>query len=105
MEGDEKNLKRFCQTADGKSLSETIDRIDHDQHEFDYSIYEQNMMPIENYKGRFTLKDAGDEQTEITWSSSFDVAEENFLAVAESLAGFYQMGFEGLEKVAKMKAT
>ena len=100
LEGEGENLKRYCTTADGKSLSETIDRIDHDRHEFDYSIYEQNMMPVENYQGRFALNEVGESQTEITWSATFDVSESDYPMIAESLEGFYEMGFEGLERLA-----
>ena len=100
LEGEGENAKRYCETADGKSLSETIFRIDHANHEFEYSIDKQNMMPLEQYKGKYVLSSTSDGKTEITWSSTFYIAEADFPTIAENMKGLYQMGFEGMEKLA-----
>lgn len=101
LDGAGEKSKRFCETADGKYLKETIDRIDHENLEFEYSIYEQNMMPLTDYKGKYSLKNAGEEKTEITWSSVFETEEDLFPAIEAALSDLYQMGFEGLENLAK----
>jgi uncharacterized protein YndB with AHSA1/START domain len=105
LEGEGENAKRFCETADGKYLKETIDRVDHENFIFEYTIYEQNMMPLSNYKGKYEVKDLGNGKTEITWSSVFDTEEDHFPAIEEGLEGLYQMGFDGLEKLAKAEAV
>ena len=105
LEGAGSILRRYCETVDGKKLSETIDRIDEKNYSFEYSIYAQNMMPLQNYKGKFQLQAAAAGKTNITWSASFDIAEEDFPAVEENLKGLYQMGFDGLEKLALQEAA
>ena len=101
LEGEGENAKRFCETADGKHLKETIDRIDHDNFVFEYTIIKQNMMPITNYRGKYEVLNLEDGKTQVTWSSTFEVDEADLQAVEESLAGLYHIGFEGLENLGK----
>ena len=100
LEGEGDQMKRFCETADGKSLKETIDNIDHENHIFQYSIYEQNMLPVENYKGKMQVKSVEDGKTSITWTSVFEINEDHYPVVAESLEGLFKMAFDGIEKLA-----
>ena len=92
---------RYCETADGNLLKETIDLVDHDNHIFAYTIVEQDMMPLTDYQGKFGLKSTTTGKTEVTWSATFLIEEEHYPEIAEGLSGLYQLGFDGLETVAK----
>ena len=105
LEGEGENAKRYCETSDGKQLKETIDRIDHENFVFEYTIVEQNMMPISNYRGKYEVLKLENGKTQITWSSTFEVEEANLPAVEQGLTGLYQMGFEGLESLAKRQVA
>ena len=105
LEGEGEGAKRFCETADGKYLKETVDKVDHERFVFEYTIYEQNMMPLSNYKGKYQVKKLGRDKTEITWSAVFETEEVHYPEIAQGLTGLYQMGFDGLEKLARTDAS
>ncbi|MDX1636615.1 MAG: SRPBCC family protein [Balneolaceae bacterium] len=83
--------------ADGGEVTEQLLNLDDRDYELTYSILE-SPMPIDNYTGTMKLEASGDQQTEFTWSSTFEVPEEHADEIREALEGLYQLGLEGLKK-------
>lgn len=96
LEGD----NRICSTAQG-DLKETILKIDDENKVFQYSIDEQQLLPIQNAVGTMTVQ-ADNKKTTLLWDLSFDIEDENNLGmVTEVVEGMYQAGANGLETISQ----
>lgn len=91
--------KRTCVTADGKTLQETIIRVDDMNREFIYRIDKQEMMPITNITNKLQVSSGMD--TTIKWTAEFDIADESmFPMVEQGLKDLFGIGIQGLEAAA-----
>lgn len=99
VSGEGVGAKRICNFADGSGkVFETIETIDSENRIFQYSVQDVPM-PIANALGTISLRDLGDEGTEVTWSLKFQVAAEMEEDMKQTIVGFYEDGIQGLERV------
>ncbi|MCI0694811.1 SRPBCC family protein [candidate division KSB1 bacterium] len=99
FEGTGAGAKRVCTTADGATLYERIEAVDHEKRIFQYSIAEPPM-PIKNLLGTMQVI-AGDNgnESQVDWSATFEVEEAHAAEMIAMLEGIYSEGITGLEKL------
>lgn len=99
FEGIGAGAKRICTTADGATLHERIEAIDHANRVFQYAVPEPPM-PIKNLLGTMkVLAINGGNESQVDWSATFEVDEANEAEMIAMLEGIYSQGIQGLEKV------
>lgn len=96
VQGQGVGAKRVCELANGVTLVEKVERIDDVGKVFQYSIAEAPL-PIKNYLGTVTVRDAGGGKSEITWSATFDVTADHRTEMVDMLNGAFADGLKGLE--------
>lgn len=92
--------KRVCYTPQGE-LKETIEVIDERQKIFQYRIYEQRMLPIQDIVGtiQVTTSDVG--ETTVRWKAEFEALDSaNVDEVKQTMRQLYRQAIEGLNKKA-----
>ena len=99
VSGEGVGAKRVCNFADGSGkVYETIETLNHEEKVFQYSVQDVPM-PISNPLGTIAVKEAGAGKTEVTWSLKFEVSPEMEEEMKTAIAGFYEDGILGLERV------
>lgn len=88
---------RTLTLQDGGEVTEKLESLDNEQRVLNYSIV-HSPMPISNYTGTMLVEEAGDNQSEFTWSSTFEVSEDAENEIKDVLEGLYSLGVEGLRK-------
>lgn len=74
--GEGEGAKRICTTADGKTLEESITRIDHKNRIIEYVIDKHDMeMPIKNIHGIMLVKERNGKAL-IDWTVEFELMQE-----------------------------
>ncbi|WP_373523438.1 SRPBCC family protein [Aquiflexum sp.] len=90
--------KRICVTKKGE-MNETILKIDNENHEFQYSIDSQPLLPIEDVVGTMKVKENSG-QTILQWDLEFNLNDESlFEMVKQAVQGMYEAGAVGLETI------
>ncbi|SMB99486.1 conserved hypothetical protein [Hymenobacter roseosalivarius DSM 11622] len=92
--------QRICSTAQGE-MHETILRVDHDHHLFQYAIDQQPLLPVENFVGTMQVRPHG-EHTLLLWDGEFTLPDESqFPMVKQALEDLYAAGAQGLERISQ----
>lgn len=102
VEGQGVGAKRVCELANGVTLFERVEQIDDGGKIFKYSITE-SPLPISNYLGTVTVRDAGRGGAEIIWSARFDVPDQQRDELVGMLNSAFADGIQGLERDLKAR--
>lgn len=99
FEGEGAGATRVCTTADGLTLNERIEKVDHTNRIFEYSIPEAPI-PVQNLHGTMKVHETADNDvSEIEWSATFQVEEAHEAEIRGMLEAIYNEGIEGLERL------
>ena len=95
------DLKRRCTSVDGKTLEESIVKIDKTYKVFVYTVDRHNLeIPIQNIRGIMRVKKS-DEKTVVDWTVHFELTEQidkQMLAqIQEGMVESMRMGIRGIE--------
>jgi hypothetical protein len=97
LEGEGIGAKRSCFLPDDSEIKETLDKVDHNTMDLQYSI-QSGPFPISGYVSDVSVKPVSDSSCEIFWTSEFNVNEgapvEDMTGLFE---GFYNTMIENLE--------
>ncbi|MBI3195637.1 MAG: SRPBCC family protein [Ignavibacteriae bacterium] len=88
--------KRICGTEAGE-FTENIEKVDYQNRIFQYSIPEQNMIPVKNIFGTMKVNNLGNGKSSVEWSATFDVEENKETEAKEMFKGSWTMGIKGIE--------
>jgi len=103
VQGQGVGATRVCELANGVTLFEKVEQIDDAGKVFKYSITD-SPLPIRNYLGMVTVRDGGSGKSEITWSATFDVADDQRGEMVGMLTGAFTDGIKGLERDLTVRA-
>ena len=99
FEGTGAGAKRVCTTADGMTINERIDAIDHENRVFRYTVPEPPM-PVKNLSGTMKVFDSDNgKEAQVVWSATFDVEESQEAEMRAMLESIYSEGISGLERL------
>ena len=82
----------------GAEVQERLEAIDDQGRTLSYSIV-SSPLPIENFLSTIQVAAASDDECEVTWSSTFEVAPTDEAEMKALVEGVYTAGFEGLKKL------
>ena len=85
-------------TADAGVIVERLESLDEQSKTLSYSFVD-SPIPISGYLATMQVRDTGDGQCEVTWSSVFEPAGITEAEAKELIEGAYSMGFDGLRKL------
>lgn len=95
MEGSGIGATRRLNLPDGGQFYERLVSLDDESRTLKYQVL-ASPLPVENYIGTVTVKDAGGGKARVTWSASFDVTPDQEAAMVEMFNGAYASGIDGL---------
>ncbi|MFQ5589438.1 MAG: SRPBCC family protein [Nitrospiria bacterium] len=99
FEGSGAGATRVCTTADGLTLNERIEKVDHTNRVFEYSIPEAPL-PVQDLFGTMKVHETADSSiSEIEWSATFGVEEVHEAEIVGMLKTIYTEGIDGLERL------
>lgn len=95
---EEEGSVRRLSLAGGGTIVEKLVRLDDKERVYSYSIID-SPLPVANYVATISVKDNGEGNTTVEWSSEFEAegAAEN--EAMDVIAGIYQAGFDNLKKM------
>ncbi len=82
----------------GAEVQERLEALDDQGRTLSYSIV-SSPLPIENFLSTIQVAAASDDECEVTWSSTFEVAPTDEAEMKALVEGVYTAGFEGLKKL------
>jgi mxaD protein len=102
--------ERLLTLKGGGTIKEKLLAFNDSGHSFKYSILE-GVLPVSDYTSTFTVKAAGKDKTEVTWSGEFKRKntgdkpgeKENDKAATDTISGVYQSGLDNLKKLVEAK--
>ena len=103
VSGEGVGASRICNTEAGP-IYERIETIDHENRIFQYSISEQNLMPVENFLGTMKVEEEG-EGSVVEWTAEFTVAAEAEAEVQANIRQLYVTGVEGIADLHRLQAV
>ena len=95
LEGRGVGAYRLCVTEAG-IIREVIDRIDHIEQVFEYSITEQSVLPFKNFKGMIKIAEIESVQTEVHWRARYDILSCYEATTREAIGGMFEEAIQGL---------
>jgi hypothetical protein len=98
MEGSGVGAIRTITTGDGAVIVERCDKMDEATYTHVYSIVESPLQ-LDNYVATVQLKEMGESQCELTWSSVFDPKGDAEKDLIELIDGAYQQAFDGIKSI------
>jgi uncharacterized protein YndB with AHSA1/START domain len=95
---EEEGSMRRLSLAGGGTIVEKLVKLDDKERVYSYSIID-SPLPVTNYEATIRVKDDGEGNTTLEWSSEFEAegAAEN--EAMDVIAGIYQAGFDNLKKM------
>ncbi len=95
---EEEGSMRRLSLAGGGTIIEKLVKLDDNERVYSYSIID-SPLPVKNYEATIRVKDDGEGNTTLEWSSEFEAegAAEN--EAMDVIAGIYQAGFDNLKKM------
>jgi len=100
LEGRGAGAYRICTTANGV-IKEVIDKIEHQERLFEYSIIEQSVMPFLNFKGTIRVVDMNGEFTEIQWKGVYNISECFEKQMKVQLQEMFEQAIQGLQRFSR----
>ena len=98
MAGEGVGAVRTVTLEGGAEVQERLEALDDGARSLSYAIV-SSPLPIENYLSTIQVSAASDDECEVAWSSTFDVAPADEAEMKTLVAGVYTAGFEGLKKL------
>lgn len=94
----EEGSMRHLSLAGGGTIIEKLVKTDDHEKVYSYSIID-SPLPVSNYTATISVKDDGEGNSTVEWSSEFEAkgAAEN--EAMDVIAGIYQAGFDNLKKM------
>ncbi|MEQ8365052.1 MAG: SRPBCC family protein [Cyclobacteriaceae bacterium] len=92
--------KRHCIMPDNTEIREELESLNHNIMELRYSIL-SSPFPIKNYKGLMQVKSLGEQLSEVSWSSEFELNGASESDVKPVFEGFYNASISSLEDLLK----
>jgi len=95
---EEEGSMRRLSLAGGGTIVEKLVKLDDKERIYSYSIID-SPLPVTNYEATIRVKNDGEGNTTVEWSSEFEAegAAEN--EAMNVIAGIYQAGFDNLKKM------
>ena len=95
---EEEGSMRRLSLAGGGTIVEKLVSVDDKERVYSYSIID-SPLPVTNYEATIRVKDDGEGNTSVEWSSEFEAegAPEN--EAMDVIAGIYQAGLDNLKKM------
>jgi len=95
---EEEGSMRRLSLAGGGTIVEKLVSVDDKERVYSYLIID-SPLPVTNYEATIRVKDDGEGNTSVEWSSEFEAegAPEN--EAMDVIAGIYQAGFDNLKKM------
>ena len=98
-EGQGVGMKRSCFLPDDAEIKETLDKLDNETMDLQYSI-QSGPCPVTGYVSDVSVKTVGEGKCEISWSAQFNVNEGAPVDEMEGLfKGFYVTIIDSLESL------
>lgn len=98
-EGEGEGMKRSCYLPDDAEIKETLDKLNHNTMDLQYSI-QSGPFPVSGFVSDVSVKSVEDGKCEISWSAQFDVNEGAPIEEMEGLfKGFYVTIIDSLESL------
>lgn len=98
IEGSGIGAVRTLTLQDGGKVKERLEEIDHEKTTLKYSMLD-SPMPVANYTGTMQVRELGNNKSEFTWSSEFEVTQGSEKEIKEAMEGLYSLGVDGLNKL------
>jgi len=98
MVGEGVGAVRTVTLEGGAEVQERLEALDDAERSLSYSIV-SSPLPIENYLATIQVAAASDDECEVTWSATFNVAPADETAMKTLVEGVFQAGFDGLKQL------
>lgn len=89
---------RTLTLPDGATLRERLEDHDSGNRSLEYTILD-GPLPVADYRARMTVVATGDRSCEMRWASTFEPSGTDEEEARRTIAGIYEMGFEGLRQL------
>lgn len=90
--------RRRVKLVDGSELVEDLMAHDDNGTRYTYRIIEAGPLPVRNYEAAIAVRDTGEGDCEVTWSSSFEPVGNATLA-EQTIQRVYQTGLDNLRSM------
>jgi hypothetical protein len=97
VEGEGVGVIRILGLGDGAEIRDRIEEIDDHARCFRY-LRTHHPFPISSYRGKVSVRDAGDGKSEVTWAVVLDVAADARNKTLAFLGAVLSAGISGLEQ-------
>jgi len=98
-QSEEGGKRRRLKLVDGSELLEELVEHDDNSHSYTYTMVQAGPLPVQNYRSTIHVTDAGNGESKVTWSGSFDPAGEDAQAARQTLERVYETGLDNLKKM------
>lgn len=98
--GEGEGATRTCYMPDGAEINEVLSEVNTENMQIVYKITD-GPFPITDYLSTVKVTPKGTSSCEISWSSKFDVADENETEMIDLFNGFYNVIIDSLETLIK----
>ena len=95
---EEEGSMRRLSLAGGGTIVEKLVKLDDKERIYSYSIID-SPLPVTNYEATIRVKDDGEGNTTVEWSSEFEAEGAAGNEAMDVIAGIYQAGFDNLKKM------
>lgn len=102
LEGRGVGAYRICLTDMGE-IREVINRIDHQEQLFEYSITKQAILPFYQFKGSIKVIELEKQRTEIIWQASYLVLPHQEIKMNQTMDKMFEEAILGLENLTANK--
>jgi uncharacterized protein YndB with AHSA1/START domain len=104
IEGSGPGARRVCDTAHG-TIVERVERIDHGSRTLVYTVTEQPILPLDDYRGTLHVTPHAGGRAGATWTVEYQVAEEVREPVDRALRDVIAVGLDGLERLVRDRSA
>ena len=98
MTGEGVGAVRAVTLEGGAVVEERLEALDDAGRALTYSIV-SSPLPVENYLSKIHVTAASDDECEVVWSSTFEVAPADEAEMKTLVEGVYLAGFDGLKRL------
>ncbi len=95
VQGEWPGALRTAETRDGQRQTERLLAIAHDRRRYRYALL-STPMPVTDYVAEFSVRENGDDTSDVCWSAEFHAAPADVAKTTELVRGFFRAGLENL---------
>ena len=96
MEGRGEGAHRLCKMENGW-LREVIENIEHVDRIFEYTIFEQKILPFINFRGKIRIVEQPKSNSKIIWEGQFETTPPHPTEIKNIVRQYFVQGMDGLE--------